>query len=149
MSIVSVRAALETKLNGMTPAIATVWENIPYTPIAGTPYQQAWLLPATPDNPTLGDNFYREIGIFQITLMYPLQVGTATAADRAELIRTQFKRGTSIAFDDILNFDGVGNLDAIVIVRISHTPEISAGRVDGDRWHLPCKIQWFAETILK
>lgn len=131
MSIVSVRAALETKLNGMTPALQTVWENIPYIPVAGTPYQQAWLLPASPENPTLGDNFYREQGIFQISLMYPLQGGTATAAARAELIRTTFKRGTSM-------------VSGSVTVRIDRTPEISPGRVDGDRFSIPVKIRWFA-----
>jgi hypothetical protein len=131
MSIINVRAALETKLNGMTPALPTVWENTPYTPVVGTPYQQAWLLPATPDNPTLGDGFYREQGIFQITLMYPLQAGSAAAAARAELIRTTFKRGTSM-------------VSGAVTVRIDKTPEISSGRVDGDRFAVPVKIRWFA-----
>lgn len=132
MSIVSIRAALEAKLNGMTPALATSWENVPYTPVAGTAYQACYLLPATPDNPTLGDGFYREQGIFQITLLYPLQVGTSTAAARAQLIRTTFKRGTSM-------------VSGAVTVRIATTPEISPGRVDGDRFSIPVKIRFFAD----
>jgi len=131
MSIVSVRAALETKLNNMTPALATEWEDIPFTPVTGVPYQQTWLLPATPDNPTMGDDFYREQGIFQITLMYPLQTGTAASAARAQLIRTAFKRGTSM-------------VSGSVTVRIDRTPEVSPGRVDGDRWSIPVKIRYFA-----
>ena len=132
MSIVNVRAALETKLNGMTPALPTSWENIPYIPVAGTAYQEAYVLPATPDNPTLGDGFYREQGIFQITLLYPLQAGTATAAARAQLIRTTFKRGTSM-------------VSGAVTVRVDRTPEISPGRVDGDRFSIPVKIRFFAD----
>ena len=36
MSVVKVKAALETALNGMT-ALATAWENVAFTPVAGTP----------------------------------------------------------------------------------------------------------------
>ena len=131
MSIAAVRIALEVKLAAMTPALATAWENAPYFPIAGTPYQAAYLLPATPDNPTMGDTFYREQGIFQVSLFYPLQTGPAAAAARAELIRTAFKRGTSMT-------------SGTVTVRIARTPDIGQGRVEGDRWHLPIKIQFFA-----
>ena len=134
MSIVSVRAALETKLNGITPALATEWENVPYTPVAGTAYQKTFLLTATPSNPTMGDGFYREQGIFQITLMYPIQTGSATIAARAELIRTAFKRGTSM-------------ISGAVTVKIESTPEISPGRVDGDRFAVPVKIRWFADKL--
>jgi len=134
MSIGSVRAALEAKLNGITPALATAWQNAPYTPVAGTAYQQVFLLPATPSNPTLGDGFYREQGIFQITLMYPIQAGSSAAETRAELIRTAFKRGTSMTSGG-------------VTVKVEATPEISQGRVDGDRWAVPVKVRWFSDKI--
>ncbi|MFZ2407006.1 MAG: phage tail terminator-like protein [Methylobacter sp.] len=134
MSIISVRAALETALNAMTPSLSTCWENTPHTAVAGTPYQQVYLLVAEPENPTMGDGFYREQGILQITLMYPLQTGSATAAARAELIRTTFKRGTSFT-------------SGAVTVRINRTPEISPGRVDGDRFAVPVKIRWFSDKL--
>ena len=131
MSLASVRIALETKLNSMTPALSTAWENVPFTPVSGTPYQAAYLLPATPANPTMGDGYYREQGIFQVTLMYPLQAGPKTAADRAELIRAAFKRGTSMTSGGITTI-------------IERTPEIGQGRVDGDRWMQIVRIRWFA-----
>jgi len=131
MSLTAVRAALETKLFGMTPALATAYENVPYTPIVGTPYQAVYLLPVV-DNPTMGNDYYREQGIFQVSLFYPLQAGSATAAARAELIRTTFKRGTSM-------------VSGTTTVRIANTPDIGQGRVDGDRWHIPVKIAYFAE----
>lgn len=131
MSIVSVRAALQSALDGMTPDLATAWENVGYTPVDGTPYQAAYVMPATPGNPTFGDDYYQEQGIFQISLFYPLDEGTAAAEARAQLIRTTFKRGTSMA-------------SGSVTVRIDKTPEIGLGRVDGDRWHIPVKVRWFA-----
>jgi hypothetical protein len=134
MSIVSIRAALQTKLNAMTPALATAWENAPYTPVEGTPYQAAYVMPASPENPTMGDGFFRMVGIFQINLFYPLQAGTATAEARAELIKSTFERGTSMTSGG-------------VTVVANKTPEISQGRADGDRWMIPVKIRWYADIF--
>ena len=131
MSIASVRTALEAKLNAMTPTLAIAWQNVGYTPVTGTPYQAAYLMPATPENPTVGDTFYREQGIFQVSLFYPLLEGTGAVDARAELIRAAFPRGESMTSGG-------------VTVRISRTPEVGQGRRDGDRWHVPVKIRWFA-----
>lgn len=134
MSSVLIRAALETKLAAMTPSIGTAYENIPLTPVAGTPYQSAYLMSADHDNSTMGDGHYREQGVFQVSLFYPLQAGAGVAAARAELIKTAFARGTSI-------------VSGSVTVRIGKTPHIGQGRVDGDRWHVPVKIFWFADIF--
>lgn len=130
MSIISVRAALETALNGITGSVPTAWENSPYKPITGTAYQAAYLLPVT-ENPTMGDDYHRISGVFQINLFYPLQAGTKNAATRAELIKTTFKRGNSYT-------------SGSVTVRIEKTPEIGQGRVDGAWWMVPVKIRFFA-----
>lgn len=130
MSLTKVRTALETALNGMSPALSTAWENTAFTPVANTAYQRPTLMPATPSNPEYGSS-YIEQGIFQISLFYPLQVGASAAAARAELLRSTFKRGNS--------FTSSG-----VTVTITRTPEVSAGTVDGDRWFLPVKIRFSA-----
>lgn len=132
--ITNIRSALETALNSMNPALATAWENAPFTPISGTPYQAVNLLFAKPDNPTFGGNMYREQGIFQITLFYPLQAGPANAAARAELLRTTFARGLSF-------------INGGITTIIKETPEISPGSVDGDRWMVPVKIRFFANIV--
>lgn len=131
MSISDVRNALEIKLNSILPALATSWQNVKYTPVTGIPYQAAYVMPATPANPTLGDGFYREQGIFQISLFYPLLTGSQTAETRAELIRKAFKRGTSMTSGGVK-------------VVVDKTPEIGQGRADDDRWHIPIKIRWSA-----
>lgn len=131
MSIVKIRAALETALNGMSPALATAWENAAYVPTAGTAYQQANMLFATPSNREFG-NRYQELGYMQVKLMYPLQVGTSAIAARAELIRTTFKRGNTFA-------------NGGVTVMIPETPEIAPGGVEGDRYAVPVKIRFVAQ----
>ena len=131
MSVVAIRAALETALNGMT-ALATAYENAPYMPVAGTPYQQVHILFADPDNLEYGSR-HRELGYMQVKLMYPLQVGTATVAARAELIRTTFYRGAS--------FTSSG-----VTVIVEKTPEVGSGQVEGDRWAVPVRVRFFANA---
>lgn len=128
MSLVLVRAALETALAAMSPAVATAWENVPFNPPAASiPYQAAFLLPAAPDNAEYG-SAHREQALFQVSLFYPLQAGSAAAAARAELLRTTFKRGAT--------FTSSG-----VKVVVTDTPEVSQGTVDGDRWFLPVKVR--------
>ncbi len=132
MSIVSIRSSLEVAVNAM-PALSTAWENVPFEPVAGVPYQQVFILFAEPDNIEYGSN-YRELGFMQINLLYPLEVGTKDINTRAELIRTTFKRGNS--------FTSGG-----VTTTIHKTPEIMNGRVEGDRYKLIVKIPFFANLL--
>jgi len=134
MSVVKIRAALESALAGMTPALATSYENAAFVPVAGTPYQKPFLLTATPDNSTMGDGYYRERGLFQVSLLYPIQAGSAAAAAQAVLIQSLFKRGSTFSNGGIK-------------VLITSTPGISAGQIDGDRWSLPIKISWQSEIF--
>jgi hypothetical protein len=115
----------------MSPALATAWENIAFTPPASSvPYQRAFILFAEPDNSEFGAN-YTDQGIFQVSLCYPLQAGDATARTRAGLIRTTFARG--------LTFTSGGTT-----VTIQRTPEIGQGQVEGDRWVIPVKIRFYS-----
>lgn len=130
MSLLRVRQALETALDGMTPALATAWENMPYQPTPGTPYQRVYLLAAEPDNPEMGTTA-TERGYLQVTLCYPLDKGPGDAMSRAELIRSTFVRGTSFVASG-------------VTTTIEKTPEIAPAMIEADRYCLPVKIRFFA-----
>ncbi|WP_434033718.1 phage tail terminator-like protein [Cupriavidus sp. a3] len=132
MSNVAVRKALETRLNAMAPALATAWQNVQFTPAAGVPYQRADLLLGAPENPAYGD-YYREVGVLQVSLMYPSGAGPGAAEARAAAIRDWFKRGTTLVADGI----------EVVVQR---TPTIAAGYADGDRWRVPVSIPFFASA---
>lgn len=132
MSRQSVRQALETALDGMSPALATAWESAEYTPVPGTPYQAVFLLAAEPENPEIGDS-YIERGIFQINLNYPLNAGPGAAEARAELIRGTFPRGAA--------FTAGG-----VTTTIERTPEIGSGRAEEDRYFVPVRARYFAHV---
>lgn len=130
MSVTAIRAALEVALAGMSPALATQWENAPYSPIPGTPYQRVYVLWNDPINPEMG-TFTQERGILQISLAYPLGDGSASAAARAELIRDTFIRGAS--------FSSGG-----VTVIVERTPEIAPAIIEPDRYVVPVRVRFFA-----
>lgn len=130
MSLLSIRAALEVALAAMSPALATAYENTPFTPTVGTPYQRVYLLAADPLNPEMG-TFTQDRGYLQISLAYPLNTGPGAALARAELIRDTFYRGRS--------FTAGG-----VTVIVEKTPEISPAIIEADRYVLPVKVRFFA-----
>lgn len=133
MSLVLIRSALEVALAAMSPALATAYENAPYTPVAGTPYQRIHLLAAAPENPEMG-RFTRDHGYLQVSLAYPLNAGPAAATARAELIRDTFYRGRTFTS---------GGISTV----IERTPEIAPARIEDDRYVIPVKIRFFANYV--
>lgn len=130
MSVTHIRAALETALNNMTPALATAWQNAPYTPVSGTPYQRVTILTGEPNNSVFGAS-YTEQGYMQVDLCYPQSVGASALENRFELLRTTFKRGTAF-------------INGGITTTIDATPELSPAYLDGDRFIRPVKIRFHA-----
>jgi hypothetical protein len=135
MSTASIRKALETKLAALSPALATAYENFPFTPANGTPYQEAFLLPGAPNNAEMGAKNYIDVGVFQVTLKYPLGNGPAAAQARADLLKTHFKRGTTMVQDGI----------NVLVIR---TPAVAGGFPLGDRYCIPVSIYYQAHISL-
>lgn len=130
MSSVSIRAALETALNAMSPSISTAFENVAFSPTAGTAYQRVNVLFGTPLNDEISRS-YEERGFMQVTLCYPVNAGPGTAATRAELVRSSFYRGRTLTASG-------------VTVLINLTPEILPAFVDGDRYCIPVRVPFKA-----
>lgn len=134
MSEVAIRAAFEQRLNAMSPSLSTAFENVPFSPASGTPYQRLTLLAADPENPSIGASLHRAIGIFQVSLFYPLNAGPAAAWARAELTRTTFPRALSMS--------GGG-----VTVHITNTPAIRLGTPEPDRYSVLVRIPYHASIF--
>jgi len=130
MSLIAVRAALETALADITPAIALAWENTPFVPVNGEPYARVYLLAAEPDNPEMGRHVI-ERGFLQISLAYPLDDGPSAAMTRAELIRSTFYRGAAFTASGITT-------------QIERTPEIAPAQIEDDRYVIPVRVRFFA-----
>lgn len=134
MSNLNVRRAFEKRLALMTPALSTQYENVAFTPVVGTPYQKAFLLPAQPENPTMGDGYFREVGLFQVTLCYPINTSPQAAATRAEAIATHFARATSM-------------IEAGQTVLVMRTPTIGGAFITDDRYNIPVSIFYQSEIF--
>ena len=132
MSLVLIRRSFEKKLALLTPALATAYENAAFTPVNGTPYQRVHLIPSTPDNSTMGSSLYFERGIFQVTLCYSCGIGPLSIETQAQLLRTHFKRGTSLVEEG-------------VTVTVTDTPRVAPGFPDGDRYTIPISVPWQAQ----
>lgn len=134
MSQVDIRTALETRLATVTPALATAYENQPFTPPSvSTPYQRVYMLYADPDNPEMGSGF-REQGYMQINLNYPLNSSTLAVSARAQAIRDAFVKGITLTY---------GSINVV----INRTPSIGNGFPDPDRWVMPVKIYFYANNF--
>lgn len=133
MSVTAIRAAFEIDLAAMTPALATMYENVPFTPKAGEAYQRVQLVPAEPLNETFGDDVYQERGFFQVLLCYPQGVGAGDAFARAKAIQDRYYRGRTLQ-------------NASVKVVVSGTPSIHAALTDGDRFCVPVRVRYFSHV---
>jgi hypothetical protein len=134
MSIVIIKKALEKKLAEIQPSIDTAYEAVSFKPVVDSPYQRVQLVPRTPENPTIGDSYYREVGELQIFLAYPSNKGTAEVLARANLVQQHFARGTAITEDGL-------------VVIITRTPHITGNSISGDRVIVPVIIRYSVEIL--
>jgi hypothetical protein len=134
MSVVKISAAFEKKLATIASNLATAYENVSYSPVEGIPYQRVRLLPAAPENPTLGDGYYREVGFFEIILFYPINKGRGAAQLKAEAIKAHFARGLAMT-------------ESGLTVKVMRTPIVGSAVQDDKNYILPISINYFAEVI--
>jgi hypothetical protein len=132
--IENTKKALEKHLSALTPSLSTAYEGVSFSPVNGAPYQRVQLVPSRPENPTLGDDYFRDNGEFQVFLLYPSNKGTGEVLGRAEALRSHFKRGTTLT---------EGNS----VVQIMRTPYISGCTIIGDRVIVPVLIRYSVEAI--
>lgn len=134
MELLDIRRAFEKALTSLNSDIDSAYENVSYTPIKTEPYQRLQLAPNPVENPTIGDNYYREVGEFQIFLCYPTHAGTEGALTKAHLIRNTYFRGFTLV---------EGNTE----ITISRTPRIDGAIITQDRYIVPVIIEYFASVL--
>lgn len=119
---------------GSVLASLTAYANVIYNPVVGVPYQMLHMVPFKPMEPTQGGGYYKEHGLFQVTLVYPVGVGSTAILARAELIRTAFKKGSTVVN---------GGLTTTIV----DTPEFGYldGTSDSNQFTLPVKIGYSAD----
>lgn len=132
--LLNISKAFNTRLKALDTNFPTAYENDKFKPTKGVAYQRIKLAPSPVSNPTLGDQFYREEGQFQIFLCYPIDTGTGEVMQKAHAIRADFSRGTTLVY---------GGTEVIV----KRTPQISQGFTSVDRYVVPVIIEYFANIL--
>jgi hypothetical protein len=113
-------------------AVLTAYQNTIYPTIIGVPFQMVFMIPFKPDDLVQGSGYYKEHGVFQVTLVYPLGVGRGAIIARAELIRNAFKKGSTFFNNGIT-------------VTIPNPPELGNFAGTADSFNLPVKIGYSAD----
>jgi hypothetical protein len=122
----AIRAALRSTLVGIgTLPAARAWENIEAGPGPTTPSVEEAMIPVEERPASVG--FIEQIGIYQITLVYPLRAGTKAAEDIIDDILAAFRPASS--------HGGVVRVD-----RAERNPPVIAG----NEYRLPVSIRWRA-----
>lgn len=133
----NIRKAFEKMLvalpNGLGSA-NTAYENTSFTPVSTQPYQLSRLVPLPVENPTLGDNYHREVGFYQVVLSYPKGKGVGALSTMADKVKDYFKRGTTL----------VEATDKIVVDR---TPEISSVYINETRAEITIRIRYYSDQF--
>lgn len=117
---------------GSVLASLTAYQNASYQVVSGVPYQLINMTTFKPDEPTQGGGYYREHGVFQVTLVYPVGTGIGSIMTRAELIRSYFKKGLTLS-------------NSGVTTVIDVTPEFGYLQGSSDNISLPVKIGYRAD----
>lgn len=117
---------------GLLQFNVTAHQNVAYQTVQGIPYQLVEMISSQPDEPTQGGGYYKERGLYQVTLIYPLGVGVGALKTRAELIRNYFKKGSSLTYGGIT-------------VIIDKVPSLGIMMPDSDTYSLPVKISYSAD----
>lgn len=125
--------ALETELERASPGVAIAWPNSNFAPPKEF-YQEAFMLLARPENPTMGDGHYRQRGYLQVKLKFPSNIGAGAARARAFELREHFHRGLSMTADG-------------VTTTVEETPEIGSGSTEGDRYVLNVFVRFWADIF--
>lgn len=134
-NLLDIRRAIEVRMASLPGSVKCAFEGEAYSPNVGTPWMEAFLLPATPQNRTMGaQGVVLEQGIFQVTVRYPTDTGTKDITTQAEAIRSHFPRGTSLS----------AGTETVVI---ANTPALSQVRNEADWQAIVVSIPYFCNRL--
>jgi hypothetical protein len=121
--------ALNAELADAFPAMPIAWENVEYKPTVGTAYFRVWMLPAETEVVTLGQSPWQlRLGVFQVSVFYPIGVGFVVPKVKAAEVVAAFKANTSFVFNGL----------TVIIDKSWPAP----GFADGVWYHIPVSVRY-------
>lgn len=131
--ITNIKRAAERMLSGLTPSVPIAYESVSFAPPSGM-YMRVQFQIQRPDDPVIGDLYYRERMTMQVFVIDAANKGTAGAIAKAESIRDLFKKGTTM-------------VESGTNIYVLDTPQISGSAVVDDRLIVPVFINLVGEVM--
>lgn len=126
--------SLESALAAAVADMPVAYQNIRFAPVDGQVHLESQQLPATTQNPTMGDGFERRPGIFQVTVVGIAGEGLVGVLTAAETVVAAFARGRTLH-----DADGVR-------VIVDESPSIGPGIPDEPWYRVPVSIPYLADV---
>lgn len=133
MEILDTKRAIERYFNTITPALATAYPGVNFTPPNGVMYQSVQFKILNPTDPTFDNYFHRENLEFQVFVCDVLGSGEGAAMARAELIKSYFPKGKYF-------------LEGTTRIHVLSTPKIQGSICTNDRLIVPVIIPLTVEV---
>ena len=130
--ILNAKKAVERRLATLLPSLPTSYEGVKFTPPSSM-YLRTQFQLQSPDDPVIGDSYYRERITFQVFVVDTLDKGTALAISKAEEIRSLFAKGTTMQED--------GNN-----IYVLTTPQLTGTAITNDRLVVPVLVTLVVEV---
>lgn len=128
-----IEASLAAWAAARVPAIQVAWENVPFTPPADV-YLRGFLLPAATTAPDLEGALRTLRGVYQVSVMAPINVGPGVAEGIAGELESVFPLN--------LRLTGSG-----LVLQVMTPVTAAKGAQDADRFVLPVSFQYRADTV--
>jgi Bacteriophage related domain of unknown function len=128
-AITDTKKAAERRL--ATLNYPTSYEGVSFT--APDTYLQTQFQIGTPEDPVIGDKYYRERITFQVFVTDLVNIGTANAYSKAQEIRQLFDKGLTL-------------IEGATRIYVLGTPQVSGSIVTNDRLIVPVLIDLIAEV---
>ena len=138
MSDQHIMSALQTRLASFasTKGLSVAFEGVPFTPDATKTHLADFLLPAATDNPSMGRDHRRYVGIYQVDVDAPASSNVADLRKLANDLVAHFPRGVALTH--------AASSTKVLIIR---TPSISPLIPDGGRMKRAVSIRYQTDLI--
>lgn len=139
MSQKTIRALLEGRLAtwaaAHTPVLRGAWENTPFTPASGETYLRPFLLPADTEDQFLSGGHRGYLGVFQISITGPINVGSGAINTIAAEIEALFPTGLALT-------------SGSVTVRVTTPPSIAPALQEPSSYTVPVSFTYRADVVI-
>lgn len=132
-AILDTKKAVEKRLKAAFSTTNISWEGISFKPSADL-YLRTQFVIRNPDDPVIGDKYYRERISFQVFVCDVQNKGSSNAFSKAEEIRQLFQKGLTLT-------------ESQTHIYILNTPRIQGSIVAEDRLIVPVMIELVAEVF--